>query len=142
MLMNAPIIGLIPASDAERARAFYEGMLGLSFLRDDGFAIVLKANHTFVRVIRMREFTPVPYTILGWEVTNIEETVAGLAAKGLAFQRYPFLPPDQVDALGIWTAPNGDRIAWFLDSEGNNLSLSQHGSGVSVSDSLRSELQL
>ena len=126
MLTNTPIIGLIPAHDAERARIFYEEKLGLSFLSDDGFAIVVKANETIIRIVRMGEFTPVPYTILGWEVANIEEIVAGLTAKGVEFQRYPFLPPDQVDALGIWSTPNGSKVAWFKDSEGNTLSLSKH----------------
>ncbi len=125
MLANTPIIGLIPASDADRARAFYEGLLGLTFLRDDGFAIVLRANDTVIRIVRMGEFTPVPYTILGWEVANIEKMVAELTAKGLVFQRYSFLPADQVDTMGIWTAPGGSKVAWFLDSEGNNLSLSE-----------------
>jgi catechol 2,3-dioxygenase-like lactoylglutathione lyase family enzyme len=126
MLTNTPIIGLVPARDAERARAFYEGVLGLPFLSDDGFAIVVKANDTILRIVRMGEFTPVPYTILGWEVANIEETVAGLTAKGVAFARYPFLPPEQVDELGIWTAPNGSKVAWFQDPDGNTLSLSEH----------------
>jgi predicted enzyme related to lactoylglutathione lyase len=126
MLATTPIIGLVPASDPERARAFYEGTLGLSFLSDDGFAIVVKAADTIIRIVRMGEFTPVPYTILGWEVADIEATVAGLAAKGLAFERYPFLPADQVDALGIWTTPTGSKVAWFKDTEGNTLSLSKH----------------
>jgi len=126
MLTNTPIIGLVPASDPERARAFYEGMLGLSFLSDDGFAIVVKANDTIIRIVKMGQFTPVPYTILGWEVADMEETVSGLTAKGLTFERYPFLPPEQVDALGIWTTPTGSKVAWFKDTEGNTLSLSKH----------------
>jgi len=126
MLANTPIIGLIPAQDAERALAFYRDTLGLSFLSDDGFAIVVKANDTIIRIVRMGKFTPVPYTILGWEVANIEEAVAGLNARGLAFERYPFIPADQVDALGIWTTPSGSKVAWFKDTEGNTLSLSKH----------------
>lgn len=126
MLANTPIIGLIPAQDAERALAFYRDLLGLSFLSDDGFAIVVKANDTIIRIVRMGQFTPVPYTILGWETANIEEIVAGLTAKGLAFERYPFIPPDQVDALGIWSTPSGSKVAWFKDTEGNTLSLSKH----------------
>ena len=126
MLTTAPIIGLIPAIDAERARAFYEEVLGLRFLSDDGFAIVVKANDTIIRIVRMGEFTPVPYTILGWEVADMEAMVSGLTAKGLRFERYTFLPADQVDELGIWTTPTGSKVAWFKDTEGNTLSLSRH----------------
>jgi catechol 2,3-dioxygenase-like lactoylglutathione lyase family enzyme len=126
MLSTSSIIGFIPAQDAERALAFYRDILGLSFLSDDGFAIVVKASNTIIRIVRMGKFTPVPYTILGWEVANIELVVTGLTAKGLAFERYPFIPADQVSALGVWTTPTGSKVAWFKDTEGNTLSLSKH----------------
>ena len=79
-----------------------------------------------IRIARMQELTSPPYTILGWEVADIVDEVTALAAKGLVFARYPFLPPDQVDEHGIWTAPGGSRVAWFQDPDGNTLSLSQH----------------
>ena len=71
----------------------------------------------------MAQFTPAPFTILGWQVTEIEKTVAGLQAKGVAFERFGFF---EQDSLGIWTAPTGDKVAWFKDPDGNVLSLSQH----------------
>lgn len=126
MLATSPIIGLVPARDAERARAFYEEKLGLAFLSDDGFAIVMQVSGSLLRIVRMGEFTPVPYTILGWEVEDMEATVSALTEAGVAFARYPFLPPDQIDALGIWTTPTGSKVAWFQDPDGNTLSLSKH----------------
>jgi len=126
MLSASPIIGFIPTHDAEASRAFYEGTLGLKFVADDGFALVFRCGANMVRIARAGEFTPAPYTILGWEVADIVAEVAALSAAGVVFARYPFLPQEQVDALGIWTAPGGDRIAWFQDPDGNTLSLSQH----------------
>jgi len=126
MLSAATIIGFIPTLDADRSRAFYEGILGLTFVEDVGFAMVFDSGGNMVRVVRVQEFTPPPYTILGWEVADIVAEVTALTAKGLVFARYPFLPPDQVDGHGIWTAPGGDRIAWFQDPDRNTLSLSQH----------------
>jgi len=41
----------------------------------------------------------------------------------VTFERFGFF--DQ-DTLGIWTAPSGDRVAWFKDPAGNLLSVSQH----------------
>jgi hypothetical protein len=79
-----------------------------------------------IRIARAGEFTPAPYTILGWEFADIVAEVTALTAKGIAFSRYPFLPPDQVDKLGIWSTPTGDKVAWFHDPDGNTLSLSQH----------------
>jgi hypothetical protein len=66
---------------------------------------------------------PAPFTILGWQVTDIEKIVAALQAKGVQFERFGFF---EQDALGIWTAPTGDKVAWFKDPDGNILSVSQH----------------
>lgn len=122
MLGSVNIVAFVPTKDADKARAFYEGVLGLRFVKDDGFAMVLDANGIMVRVARA-EFTPAPFTILGWQVTDIEKVTTGLAAKGIAFERFGFF---EQDALGIWTAPTGDRVAWFKDPDGNMLSVSQH----------------
>ena len=84
----------------------------------------MDANGTMLRIVRVGDFTPLPFTILGWQVTDIEQTVADLTAKGLTFQHYGFL--DQAPT-GIWTAPgNAAKVAWFTDLDGNTLSLSQH----------------
>ncbi len=129
MLSATPIIGFIPTLDAARSRAFYEQTLGLNFVADDGFALVFRSGGNMIRIARMQEYTPAAYTILGWEVADIAAEVAALTAKGLVFARYPFLPKDQVDEHGIWTAPGGDKIAWFQDPDGNTLSVSQHQFG-------------
>ncbi len=122
MTPDSKIIGFIPTRDADRALNFYRDLLGLRFLSDDPFAIVLESNGTMVRLVRIEEFTPAPYTILGWEIEDLGSTVKELSAKGLAFLRYSFL---QQSEDGIWTAPNGAKIAWFHDPDGNTLSLSQ-----------------
>ena len=67
-------------------------------------------------------FTPQPFTVLGWAVRDIAQTVRELAARGVAFHRYGFM---QQDDLGIWSAPSGARVAWFPDPDGNTLSLTQ-----------------
>jgi catechol 2,3-dioxygenase-like lactoylglutathione lyase family enzyme len=126
MLANSKIIGFAPTRDAEKSRAFYEGTLGCEFVQDDGFALVFRAAGNMIRIARTGEFTPAPYTILGWEVEDIVASVSALTAKGLVFARYPFLPQDQVDEHGIWSAPGGAKVAWFHDPDGNTLSLSQH----------------
>ena len=123
MLYKSEVIGFIPITDAARARAFYEQTLGLRFVSDDQFALVMEANRTKIRLVRMKEFTPAPFTILGWETAVIEQTVKELIAKGVVFQRYPFVTQDE---FGIWNTPNGSRVAWFQDPDGNTLSISQH----------------
>ncbi len=126
MLISNPIIGFIPTLDADRSRAFYEQSLGLTFVQDDGFALVFRSGANMVRIARVHEFTPNPGTILGWEVSDIIAEATALVAKGITFARYPFIPPDQIDTLGIWSSPGNAKVAWFQDPDGNTLSLSQH----------------
>jgi catechol 2,3-dioxygenase-like lactoylglutathione lyase family enzyme len=123
MLGSNKIIGFVPTKDSNRARAFYQDILGLRFVKDDGFAVVFDANGNMVRVVKAGEFTPVAYTVLGWEVADIAKLASDLAAKGVHFERFGFF---EQDALGIWTAPSGDKVAWFKDPDGNMLSISQH----------------
>jgi catechol 2,3-dioxygenase-like lactoylglutathione lyase family enzyme len=122
MLGAINIVAFVPTRDAEKAKAFYVDLLGLRFVKDDGFALVLDANGIMIRMAKA-EFTPAPFTILGWQVTEIEKMVAGLQAKGVHFERFGFF---EQDALGIWTAPTGDKVAWFKDPDGNVLSVSEH----------------
>jgi catechol 2,3-dioxygenase-like lactoylglutathione lyase family enzyme len=123
MLGSTNIVAFVPIKDSGKARAFYEGVLGLRFVKDDGFALVLEANGIMVRAAKMKEFTPAQFTILGWQVSHIEQVVRGLAARGVHFEIFGFFKQDE---LGIWTAPTGDKVAWFKDPDGNILSLSQH----------------
>ncbi|MGO9085813.1 MAG: VOC family protein [Candidatus Sulfotelmatobacter sp.] len=123
MLGSTNIVAFVPAKDSDQARAFYEGVLGLRFVKDDGFAMVLDANGIIVRVAKMKDFTPAQYTILGWQVPAIENVVRGLRGKGVHFEIFGFFKQDE---LGIWTAPTGDKVAWFKDPDGNILSVSEH----------------
>ena len=117
------VIGFIPTRQPELAREFYEQRLGLRFVADDGFALVFRSGESMIRVVRVAEFTPAQFTILGWESSNIADDVQALVDRGVAFERYGFI---QQDALGIWASPSGAKVAWFKDPDGNTLSLSQH----------------
>ena len=123
MLGSTNIVAVLPIKDPAKARAFYEGVLGLRFVKDDGFALVLDANGIMIRAVKMKDFTPVQYTVLGWQVAGIENVVRGLGGQGVHFEIFGFFKQDE---LGIWTAPNGDKVAWFKDPDGNTLSVSEH----------------
>jgi catechol 2,3-dioxygenase-like lactoylglutathione lyase family enzyme len=123
MLTHSPLVAFVPTKDATRSRRFYEKILGLRFVNDDSFAIVMDSNGTMVRIVRVGEFTPFPFTILGWQVGDIHRTVAEMAGRGVEFSRYGFL--EQAED-GVWSAPGGAKVAWFTDPDGNTLSLSQH----------------
>jgi catechol 2,3-dioxygenase-like lactoylglutathione lyase family enzyme len=123
MLASSKIIGFVPTKDSTKARAFYEGKLGFQFVSDDTFALVLRAGETMIRLAKAQDFAPAKYTVLGWEVSNIQEIVAWLQKREVVFEKYPWVTDKE---RGIWTAPTGDKIAWFKDPDGNVLSVSQH----------------
>jgi len=82
-------------------------------------------NHV-LRVQITPQFQPAPFTAHGWRVSDIAREIEALSAKGVAFLRFDQLPQD---ALGIWTAPDGSKIAWLADPSGNILSLTEHANG-------------
>jgi catechol 2,3-dioxygenase-like lactoylglutathione lyase family enzyme len=125
MLAQSSLIAFIPTTDAARARRFYEGQLGLRFVSDDPFALVMEANGTMIHITSVGNFTPASFTILGWQVDDIHRTATEMIGKGIQFVRYGFL---EQNPEGIWTAPDGTKVAWFLDPDGNTLSISQHQS--------------
>lgn len=122
MLADKDVIAFVATTDLERARAFYEGLLGLPVIEDDGFALAFDARGTMLRVTAVREVEPAPYTVLGWAVPDAANAVRELEAKGVSILRFDSLEQDE---LGIWTAPTGARVAWFKDPDGNTLSVAQ-----------------
>lgn len=80
------------------------------------------ADGTILRVQKVQQVHPAPYTALGWNVPDIQATVRALVDKGVAFLQIGF--PGQ-DGLGVWTADDGTMVAWFKDPDGNTLSLTQ-----------------
>ena len=125
MLSDATPMGFIAVSDYARARAFYEGVLGLQVFSQDDFALVMRSGSTLIRMAKPQELVVAPYTIFGWQVVNVDDKVFGLTAKGVKFELYDFFGDAQTPH-GVWTAPSGDKVAWFKDPDGNLLSLSQH----------------
>jgi catechol 2,3-dioxygenase-like lactoylglutathione lyase family enzyme len=122
MLGGFNLIAFLATTDAAQARLFYEGVLGLSFVSEDDFAVVYNAQGIELRLQKVRELTPQPHTALGWSVAGIDRIARDIAARGGQFQRFP---PLEQDANGIWTSPSGARVAWLRDPDGNLLSLTE-----------------
>ena len=119
------VVAFVPSRNPTKARAFYEGILGLRFVSEDPFAVVFDANGVMIRVANVssvKGFKPAPFTVLGWLVDDIAKVVKGLSKIGVEFERFPWMEQDK---LGVWNSPSGARIAWFKDPEGNVLSLTQ-----------------
>ena len=122
MLESALPVAFVPSTDLGRAREFYEGALGLPVQDVSSFACVFRVGPITLRVTKVDELTPPPFTVFGWEVAAIHEVIAGLAGHGVDFVRYEGMGQDPA---GVWTAPGGAQVAWFRDPDGNVLSLTQ-----------------
>src|SRR5207249_6447633 len=123
MLASGKMVGFIPTKDYDKARAFYEGKLGFQFVSLDKFALVMSVGGHMIRIVKIPSFTPLQGTILGWQVENIESVAVWLRDRGVPPEKYHFA---QDQTLGIWTTPDGSKVAWFKDPDGNILSISQH----------------
>jgi len=117
------VITFLFTGNPDQAIAFYRDVLGFTYLRDDGFALVFDMNGVMLRIGKTASFTPAKNTVLGWESKDIVAAINNLLRKGVSFEHYPNMGQD---ALGIATFPNGDQVAWFKDPDGNVLSLSHH----------------
>ena len=122
MLATSDVIAIASTTDLARARTFYETVLGLPVVDENAYACVFNAHGTMLRITAVAEVAHPGYTVLGWRVTGISETVAGLESRGVVFTRYDGMAQD---VQGVWTSPNGDCVAWFTDLDGNVLSLTE-----------------
>ncbi len=116
------IMAFVPTVDDAKAKTFYGDILGLAFVADDGFALLFQSGDTLLRIQRVAEFTPQPFTTLGWQVPDIADEVSRLTAAGVKFEIYEGFGQD---TFGVMTFPGGGKVAWFKDPDGNLLSITQ-----------------
>jgi catechol 2,3-dioxygenase-like lactoylglutathione lyase family enzyme len=122
MLEDCEVIAFTQTTQPERAKEFYRDVLGLEFREESPFALVFRAGGTMLRVQKVREFSPLPFTALGWRVPDMTAAVRRLSQKGVVFERYTGMVQDD---SGVWTTPDGAKVAWFKDPDDNVLSLTQ-----------------
>lgn len=117
------IIAFLTTAKPEACIAFYGDALGFQFVKDDGFALVFDAFGTMIRIVKATAVHPAQGTVLGWQVSDIDETVAQLTENGVVFEQFPGFAhaPN-----GVFMFPAGDKVAWFKDPDGNMLSVSEH----------------
>jgi catechol 2,3-dioxygenase-like lactoylglutathione lyase family enzyme len=122
MISGAELVAFVAAHDLDAAGRFYGDVLRRELVESTPFANVYDAGGTTLRVTRVDEVAGAAYTVLGWNVPDIEAAIGALGARGVEFKRFDGLEQDE---HGAWTAPGGSRIAWFADPDGNTLSLQQ-----------------
>lgn len=120
-LSSARVVAFVQVADAARAREFYERVLGL-VLRDDGYALIADFPGAMLRITRIPNYVAPEHPAFGFVVPDPHLAAADLAGKGVTLERYAFLG-DAQGADGVWTGPDGTKVIWFKDPEGNLLSV-------------------
>lgn len=108
-------------NDLQKARAFYAETLGLNTSEANDLLTLHLAGGRDTMIYPKPDFVPATYTILNFEVDDVEKTVDELTARGVKFERYDGMKQDE---RGIHRG-EGPLIAWFTDPAGNVLSVLQ-----------------
>ncbi len=123
-LRDANPVAFIGVTDATKTKHFYAEKLGLKLVSEQlPFALVFDSHGVMLRATLVETVNAAPYTVLGWDVSDLDATVRAMRRAGVEFEIFPGLNDD--NELSIWIAPGGSRIAWFRDPDGNMLSVSQ-----------------
>ena len=130
-LKDGRVATRLPAQDLERARRFYSEQLGLEPSEEREGGLLYRVGEGVFALFESSGASSGEFTQMGWEVEDIEATVAELKDRGVAFE--------EIDAPGLRTVDGiadvegnypskggkGERAAWFRDSEGNMLGIGQ-----------------
>ena len=123
MIQDSPMFAYIPAKDISRARKFSEGTLGFTPRREQCGGVMYEfANHTACFLYPTPNAGTSRASQAFWQVEDVEAEVAELKARGVRFEEYDV--PGLTTKNGIVTA-GGAKTAWFKDSEGNIMAISQ-----------------
>jgi predicted enzyme related to lactoylglutathione lyase len=126
VLKNASIVPYIPVSDLARARKFYEEKVGLTPKEKYAGGVIYECgNGSWVFMYPSGGAGTSKASTAFWAVDDVVAEVAELKARGVVFEEYDM--PGIKTVNSIATA-GGARTAWFKDSEGNILAISQRGS--------------
>jgi catechol 2,3-dioxygenase-like lactoylglutathione lyase family enzyme len=116
-------VGFLVTTDAARARDFFAGKLGFRVTGEDSWALVLDADGRMLRIQKATgAYQPRAGTVLGWNVPDLDAALERLARAGIEVERFPGMPQDE---RGIMAFPDGTRLVWFKDPDGNVLSVAQ-----------------
>ena len=123
MLASSKLQTIVWTSRIAEAERFYSAILGLPLTAKSHGALVYTVGAGDLRVSPVSETQPSAHTVLGFAVSEIAVIVDGLQARGVHFERFTGFPHD---SRGILTTPDGARVAWFRDPDGNLLSVVQY----------------
>jgi len=127
MFANTNAINSFAVDDLDAARSFYRETLGVDVTDEDmGFITLHLAGDRPTMVYPKPDFAPATYTILNFQVDDVDTAVDELGSRGVQFERYDGFDQDE---KGIARTPDGEGpdIAWFTDPAGNILAVLRAG---------------
>jgi predicted enzyme related to lactoylglutathione lyase len=123
MLADHPVLAMIPCHDVERARQFYEGKLRLTPVNaNPGGATYVCKGGTMFTLYPSSFAGTAQNTAMTWTVDDLAAEMSELRAQGVVFEEYDL--PEAKTVNGVAEFPGG-RAAWFKDTEGNILAVTQ-----------------
>jgi catechol 2,3-dioxygenase-like lactoylglutathione lyase family enzyme len=130
MLTDAQVATRLPAKDLERAKRFYAEKLGLQSAEGRPGGLLYRCGSGYFGLFESAGAASGTHTQMGWEVGDIEASVAALRARGVVFAEYDLPGLKTVNGIaeieGNYPSKGvGERAAWFRDSEGNLLGLGE-----------------
>lgn len=121
-LSHSKLQTIVWTSRIEEAGVFYRDVLGLPMQPGSDGALVFAVGVGVLRVSPVPSTVPTEHTVLGFEVDDLDAVIDHLAGKGVNFERFDGFPHEETGAM---TTPDGARVAWFRDPDGNLLSVVQ-----------------
>ena len=122
MFENNKAFSGFAVDDLEKARAFYADTLGVRVTgENDILTLHLAGGERPTLIYPKPDFEPATYTILNFQVEDVDAAVGELTSRGVEFERYDGFGQDE---KGI-ARDAGPPIAWFKDPAGNILAVLQ-----------------
>jgi len=120
VLTHSKLQSIIWTSRIAEAETFYRDVLGLNLrTRSDG-ALVFDVGGGDLRVAPVPSTAPSEHTVMGFAVSDVASAIAALSSRGVIFERFPGFPHAE---NGTVISPDGAKVAWFRDPDGNILSV-------------------
>jgi predicted enzyme related to lactoylglutathione lyase len=132
-LSDAQLVANIPAQDIQRAMRWYDEKLGLRPIMDLGVSGQLyRSGGVFWLMYQTAAAGTGKHTVASWVVPNIDDAMRDMRASGVVFEDYDMGEEGPTTENGVARGPDGGASAWFTDSEGNILAITEIPPGMEM----------
>jgi catechol 2,3-dioxygenase-like lactoylglutathione lyase family enzyme len=120
MLSHSRLQTIILSSRITQAERFYSDVLGLQLRRHSNGNLVYDVGGSDLTISPVPSIQPSEHTAIGFAVDDLDAEMSGLSRRGITWQRFEGFRHDE---RGVVITPDGDRVVWFRDPDGNLISI-------------------